>query len=79
MCQTDLGLLRCPALFVLCAGSSRREDESMVPFRAGLSEHLAMKHARVRAEWRSAVHMLVLSQPQQTADLVSQFVLDETA
>lgn len=75
----DLGSLRCPAMIVLCRGSSRREEEWIVPFRAGLSEHLAMKHPRVRVEWRSAGHMLVLSHPEQTADLVSKFVLDETA
>lgn len=77
---TDLASLRCPAMIVLCRGSSQGEEEWMVPFRAGLSEHLAMKHPQIRVEWRSAGHTLVLSQPEQTADLVSQFFsLDNTA
>jgi hypothetical protein len=75
----DLGSLRSPAMIVLCRGSSPREEEWMVPFRAGLSEHLAMNHPQVRVEWRSAGHMLVLSQAEQTANLVSQFALDLTA
>jgi hypothetical protein len=37
-----------------------------------------MKHPQVRVEWRSAGHMLVLSHPEQTADLVNKFALDET-
>lgn len=76
---TDLGSLRCPAMIVLCRGSSQGEEEWMVPFRAGLSEHLAMKHPQVRVEWRSAGHALVLSDPGQTADLVRRFVLDRTS
>ena len=76
---SDLGSLHCPAMIVLCRGSSQREAEWMVPFRAGLSEHLAVNHPQIRVEWRSAGHTIVLSEPQQTADLVSKFVLDTTA
>jgi pimeloyl-ACP methyl ester carboxylesterase len=36
----DFASLRCPAMVVLCAGESPDDAERMVPFRAGLAEHL---------------------------------------
>jgi pimeloyl-ACP methyl ester carboxylesterase len=74
--RADLGSLRCPALIVLCRGESPLTAQSMVPFRSRLSEHVAMKHPQIRVEWRSTGHMLILSQPDQTAGLVRQFGLD---
>jgi pimeloyl-ACP methyl ester carboxylesterase len=75
---TDLDALRCPTMIVLCRGSSEREAAWMVPFRAGLSDYLARNHPRIRVEWRSAGHILVVSQPQPTAELVSRFVVENT-
>ena len=75
----DLGSLPCPTMIVLCRGSSERDEAWMVPFRTGLSDYVATRHPRVRVEWRSVGHMLVLSHPQETAHLVSQFLLDQAS
>jgi pimeloyl-ACP methyl ester carboxylesterase len=72
----DLGSLRCPTMVMLCRGESTIEEEWMVPFRAGLSDHLATKHPAIRVVWQDTGHMVVLSQPKQTADLIGQFIGD---
>jgi pimeloyl-ACP methyl ester carboxylesterase len=72
----DLGALRCRAMIVLCRGASPGEAETMVLFRVGLSEHLATQHPEIRVEWQPTGHVNVLSQPQQTADLIRQFLRD---
>ncbi len=74
----DLASLRCPTMIVLCRGSSKREQEWMIPFRTPLSDYLSMRHPGVRIEWRSSGHLLVLSEAKQTAALISQFELDTT-
>jgi pimeloyl-ACP methyl ester carboxylesterase len=76
---TDLASLPCPTMIVLCRGSSQREEEWTIPFRAGLSDYLAGNHPSVRVEWRVTGHVLVLSEPEKTADLVSHFILNSTA
>jgi pimeloyl-ACP methyl ester carboxylesterase len=73
---TDLEALRCPTLITLCAGTSPAEAAWMVPFRQGLSDHITRSHGPVRVEWQPTGHMMVLTHPKQTADLVTQFVRD---
>jgi pimeloyl-ACP methyl ester carboxylesterase len=70
---TDLGALRCPTLITLCAGTSPAEAEWMVPFRQGLSDHIVRRPGSIRVEWQPTGHMMVLSHPEQSADLVTRF------
>ena len=42
----------------------------------GLSDHLATNHPDIRVVWQDTGHMVVLSQPQPTADLIGQFIGD---
>lgn len=74
---SDLEALRCPTLVTLCAGTSPAEAEWMVPFRRGLSDHIARRRGPIRAVWQQAGHMMVLSHPKQTADLITQFVREQ--
>lgn len=70
----DLDALRCPALVVLCSGTSAAEREWMVPFRARLHEHLGEVHPSIQVAWRPSDHMLLLSDPVGTAELLHQFL-----
>jgi hypothetical protein len=70
---TDLDALRCPTLITLCAGTSPVESEWMVAFRQGLSDHIVRGHPSIRVEWQPTGHMMVLTHPKQTADLITQF------
>jgi hypothetical protein len=45
----------------------------MMPFRAGLAEHLAAAHPDIRVEWLESGHMFVLSRPKETAALINDF------
>ena len=74
---TDLAALRCPMLVTLCTGTTPAEAEWMVPFRQGLHDHLARGHGPVRSAWLPTSHMMVLTHPEQTADLVTEFVGDQ--
>ncbi len=71
--MADLDALTCPALLTLCAGASAAERERMVPFRRELGNHLARGDSPIRVEWQSTGHMMVLTHPQQTADLITEF------
>lgn len=75
----DLEALRCPTLITLCAGSSPAEAEWMVPFRQGLNDHIVRSLSPIRVEWQSTGHMMVLSHPKQTADLVTQFLREQVS
>ena len=44
----------------------------MVPFRAGLAQHLT-ELPDIRVEWLETGHMLVLSKPKETAELINEF------
>jgi hypothetical protein len=76
---TDLEALRCPALFTLCTGTSTADAQWMVPFRQGLSDHIARSHGPIRVEWQSTGHMMVLSHPNETADLITAFVSQQAS
>lgn len=75
--RTALAAAGCPALVVLCRGSSPSEEAWMVPFRTPLHEQLVHELPSVRVTWQPSDHMLVLSQPAETADLITSFTLDE--
>jgi pimeloyl-ACP methyl ester carboxylesterase len=74
---TELAALRCPTLITLCTGTSPAEAEWMVPFRQGLSDHIMRGIGPVRQEWLSTGHMMVLTHPKQTAELITQFVREQ--
>jgi hypothetical protein len=69
----DFASLRCPAIVALCAGESPDDAQSMVPFRAGLAEHLTAALPDIRVEWLQAGHLLVLSNPKEAAALINEF------
>jgi hypothetical protein len=69
----DFASLRCPAMVVLCGGESPDDAEWMVPFRAGLAEHLNTARPDIRVEWLETGHLLVLSKPKETAALINEF------
>lgn len=69
----DLASLRCPAMVVLCGGDSPEDAQWMVPFRAGLAEHLTTALPDIRVEWLETGHMLLLSKPEETAALINGF------
>jgi pimeloyl-ACP methyl ester carboxylesterase len=72
--RTDLDSLDCPTLITLCSGASAAQRDWMVPFRVGLSDHLAEHHPEIRVAWQPTGHMNVLSMPQQTAELIEAFI-----
>ena len=45
----------------------------MVPFRAGLAEHLTTALPDIRVAWLQTGHMLVLSKAKETAALINEF------
>jgi pimeloyl-ACP methyl ester carboxylesterase len=61
---TDLEALRCPTLITLCAGTSPAEAEWMVPFRQGLSDHIARSPHSIRVEWQPTGHMMCAHAPE---------------
>jgi len=71
--RADFASLRCPATVVLCKGPSPEEAEWMVPFRTGLADYLTRTLPQIRVEWLATGHMLILSQPATTADLINRF------
>jgi pimeloyl-ACP methyl ester carboxylesterase len=75
----DLEALRCPALITLARGTSAAEAERMVPFRRRLSDHITRSPGPIRVEWQPTGHMMVLSHPEQTADLVTRFVRERVS
>jgi hypothetical protein len=60
-------------MVVLCGGESPDDAEWMVPFRAGLAEHLTTALPDIRVEWLKTGHMLLLSKPKETAALINDF------
>jgi pimeloyl-ACP methyl ester carboxylesterase len=77
--RSDLASLACPAIIALCRGPSADDAKWMVPFRAGLYDHLATHYPEIRVLWQSTGHMNVLSMPHQTAELIEEVVSGVTA
>ncbi len=73
----DFASLCCPAIVVLCGGESPDDAQSMVPFRAGLAEHLTTALPDIRVEWLETGHLLVLSKPKEAAALINGFASAE--
>lgn len=74
----DFASLRCPAMIVLCRGESPDDARWMVPFRAGLADHLSTVLPDLRVEWLRTGHMPVLSKPKETAVLINKFAAPAT-
>jgi pimeloyl-ACP methyl ester carboxylesterase len=72
----DLAALRVPALLALCRGTSATEAEWMVPFRQELATHVERLDGPMSVEWLEADHMLVVTDPGPTAELVRRFMHD---
>jgi hypothetical protein len=73
----DFASFTCPGMVVLCGGESPDDAQWMVPFRAGLAEHLTTARPDIRIEWLQTGHMLVLSKPKETAALINEFAAAE--